>query len=155
MVRPMAKVVMLTALAAGCAGLPRSVFESPTVDLVSVDITGLGLTGGSLQLHMDVYNPNAYEIRSTRLEASIDLEETHFGDVALDRALRLAAGETTRVEVPVSFTWTGVGAGARSLLTSGAVRYLLTGTMLLATPLGDRGVEVRTGGDVSLRDLVR
>ena len=102
---------------AACASVPS--FERPTAELDAVQVTGIGLTGGSLNLLLDVYNPNSYDIRTTRIEAGIDLEETHFGDVALDKDIVLPSRRHTVVELPVSFSWSGVGAGARGLLGRG------------------------------------
>lgn len=106
-----------------------------------------------MDLVLDVYNPNRYALRTTRMELGIDLEETHFGDARLDRALELPAQAHTDVQVPLSFTWEGVGAGARALITKGSVRYVLGGTVLASTPIGDRTVELASGGVVSIRDL--
>jgi LEA14-like dessication related protein len=149
--------VRLTALLvlAGCATLGRLVFTEPELQLEEINITGLGLTGGTLELVFDVYNPNDYRIRSTRLEVGIDLEGTHFGDALLDRPLDLSPTNHSRVVVPVRFEWAGLGAGAKALLTRKAVAYGLTGTVALDTPLGDKRVVVTGKGDVPLRALLR
>jgi LEA14-like dessication related protein len=109
------------------------------------------LTGGTLDLVFDVYNPNDYRLRSTRLEIGVDLDDVHFGDALLDRPLDLSPTNHSRVVVPVRFEWAGVGAGARALLSRQAVRYGLSGAVLVETPVGDRRVELRTTGDVPLR----
>lgn len=149
-----AGLVLLAAVAA-CAVSQRLRFERPTVDLKEVVVTGIGLSGGSMDLVLDVYNPNRYVLRTTRMELGIDLEDTHFGDARLDRALELPAQAHSDVTVPLSFTWEGVGAGARALITKGSVRYVLNGQVFAATPVGDRTVELSSGGVVSIRDLAR
>ena len=58
-------------------------------------------------------------------------------------------------EVPVAFTWSGVGAAARSLLSRGSVYYDLAGRMRVATTVGERQVTIREDGTVGIRDLVR
>lgn len=141
--------------ATSCATLQRVTFVEPTVQLQGVAITGLGFEGGSLQLHLDVYNPNSYELRSTRLRATIDLESTRFGEAILERPLVLPAGRHTNVEIPLSFRWAGVGAGARALLGKGSVRYGLVGRILVDTPIGERSAALRTDGTVTVTDLVR
>ncbi|MDH3496906.1 MAG: LEA type 2 family protein [Gemmatimonadota bacterium] len=144
---PLAALLVL----AGCA---RFSFQQPTAQLVAVQVTGVGLEGGALRLQLDVHNPNAYRLTTTRIAVSIDLDGTHFGDVELAQAIALPAQTTTPVEIPLAFTWSGVGAGARALLGRGAVRYGLTGRLEVDTPVGPRRVEVRGAGDVSLRDIV-
>lgn len=147
----------LRLLAAGLAlsACARFAFQQPTARLVAVEVTGLDLQGGALNLQLDVHNPNAYDLRTTRIAVGLDLEGTHFGDVDLGRDVALPAGQTTRVQLPVAFAWTGVGAGARAMLGRGSVRYDLTGRLYLQTPIGEQQVAVRGGGDVSLAQLRR
>jgi hypothetical protein len=57
------------------------------------------------------------------------------------------------VVVPVRFEWAGVGAGARALLLRQAIRYAVSGAVLVDTPLGERRVGLKTGGDVPLKKL--
>ena len=146
---------IIAAALMGCKTLGSALhFAEPEVQLKEVQITGLGLSGGTLNLALDVYNPNDYRLRSTRLELGIDLEGTHFGDALLETPLELPGQQHTLVAVPVRFEWAGVGAGARGLLARQAIRFGLTGTAYLGTPLGDRRVQVRGSGDVPLRRLI-
>jgi LEA14-like dessication related protein len=142
-------------LCAACATLSRLSFQEPDWSLQEINITGIGLTGGTFDLVFDVFNPNDYRIRSTRLEVGIDLEDTHFGDALLDRPLDLSPTNHSRVIVPVRFEWAGVGAGAKALLGRRGVAYGLTGRVLLDTPLGARVVELKGRGDVPLKKLLK
>ena len=138
----------------GCATLGRLSFQEPDIQLKEVDITGLGLSGGTLNLIFDVYNPNNYRIRSTRMELGLDLEAAHFGDAVLEKPLDLSPENHSQVAVPVRFEWAGAGAGARALLSRQAIRYGLTGAVLLDTPLGDRRLALHGSGDVPLKKLL-
>ncbi len=140
---------------ASCALGQRTRFQEPEVQLATVQVTGIGFTGGSLNIQLEVTNPNGYEIRTTRVAARLDLEETHFGEAVLDRHIVLPAESRTLVDVPVRFTWEGVGAGARALLGRGTVNYLLASQITLDTPLGDRTLQLENGGVVPLRELIR
>ena len=148
----MVLLLLATGLATGCAQLR---FEHPTTALVSVRVADVGLEGGALRLELDVHNPNAYELRTTRIAVGVDLESTNFGNVELTVPRRLPAGETTRVELPLYFRWTGVGAGARALLSRGSVRYTIVGKLFADTPLGAQEIPIRSNGEASLGDLVR
>ncbi len=139
----------------GCALIQHVRFEPPSAQLAGVSVTGLGLSGGSLDLKLDVFNPNSYTLRSTRLQVGIDLENTPFGTAALDQPLELPPSAHSQVRVPLTFTWSGVGAGARALLGKGSVNYGLTGRILVDTPLGQRSVDLRTNGVVAVADLTR
>src|SRR2546422_765532 len=149
------RISIMALLCVSCATLGRLAFTEPDVELEEIAVTGIGLTGGTFELAFDVYNPNDYRIRSTRLEVGIDLEGRHFGDALLDRPLDLSPTNHSRVVVPVRFEWAGLGAGAKALVTRQAVGYGLTGRVLVDTPLGERSVALRGTGNVPLRKLLQ
>lgn len=151
----MREVIALTLVLTGCATLGRIAFQEPDVTLQEIDVTGIGLTGGTFDLVFDVWNPNDYRLTSTRLEVGIDLEGTHFGDALLDRPLDLSPTNHSRVVVPVRFEWAGLGAGAKALVTRRAVGYALTGRVFLDTPIGTKTVGVTGQGNVPLMKLLR
>src|SRR6266704_1280570 len=153
-VRPTVRL-SVAILLASCATLGRLAFTDPDLRLQEIDVTSLGLSGGTFDLVFDVYNPNDYRIRSTRLEVGIDLESTHFGDALLERPLDLSPQNHSRVVVPVRFEWAGIGAGAKALLTRRAVGYGVTGRVLLDTPLGDQTVVLTGTGQVPLKPFIR
>ena len=151
------RIPYLGLMALGACATLRSVmnFQEPQVELKQINVTGMTLSGGTLDLVFDVYNPNDYRLRSTRLEVGIDLEGTHFGDALIDKPLDLSPTNHNAVVMPVRFQWSGVGAAARGLLTRQALHYGLTGAVLLDTPLGDKRVTLRGSGDVPLKTLLR
>lgn len=150
LLRPVGCVVAII----GCATLKNALhLQEPALQLQEVRITGLGLTGGSLDLALDVFNPNEFRLRTIRMELGIDLEQVHFGDALLENAVELPAQQHSLVIVPVRFEWAGLGAGAHGLLTRQAIRYGLTGVATLDTPIGDRRVNLHASGDVPLRGL--
>jgi LEA14-like dessication related protein len=148
-------VTLLIVTLAACATLRNALtFQQPQVDLQEINVTGLGLTGGTLDLVFDVYNPNEYRLRSTRLEVGLELAGTDFGEALIDKPLDLSPANHSRVIMPVRFTWAGVGAAARSLLESQELPYGLTGAVLLDTPLGEKRVALKGKGNVPLRKLI-
>ena len=147
-------VVLAGVLLAGCSFLKSALqFQEPQVQLKQINITGLGLTGGTMDLVFDVFNPNDYRLRSTRLEAQLDLERTHFADGLIDKPLDLSPANHSQVVMPIRFDWAGVGAGAKALLTKQAVAFGLTGTVFLDTPLGTKQVQLHGSGNVPLSKL--
>ena len=155
MIKTASVVTLLTITVSSCATLRSALtFEKPQVELQEINVTGLGLSGGTLDLVFDVYNPNDYRLRSTRLEVDLELAGTDFGEALIDKPLDLSPVNHSRVLMPVRFTWSGVGAAARSLLESQELPYGLTGAVLLDTPIGEKRVELRSKGNVPLRKLV-
>src|SRR5437773_11046984 len=154
--RGLCGILSLVVAFGACATFKNALqFQKPDVELQEINVTGLGLQGGTMDLVFDVYNPNDYRLRSTRLEVALDLEGTHFGDALIDRPLDLSPTNHSQVVMPVRFEWAGVGAAARGLLTRQALRYGVTGAVLLDTPLGDKRVQLRGTGNVPLKKLLR
>ena len=139
----MRHLTLLAVLAlSACAGRvsPES-FLQPQVDLRQVAVRNLGLAGGTLELTLAFANPNHLALRGTALTAGLDLQGAHFGDIALGDEFALAAGDTTLLQVPLTFRWSGVAGAARGILDYGAVDYALKGNIAVNTPLG-RAVSV-------------
>lgn len=149
-------VSLLSIASLSCASLRTALnFVEPQIALQEINVTGLGLTGGTLDLVFDVYNPNTYRLRSTRLEVSLDLENTYFGEALIDKPLDLSPENHSRVVMPVRFAWSGIGVAARALLERQALDYGITGAVLLDTPLGERRVQLKAKGNVPLTKLLR
>jgi len=108
-----------------------------------------------MDLVFDVYNPNDYRLRSTRLEIGLELAGTDFGQALIDKPLDLSPVNHSQVVMPVRFTWAGVGAAAKSLLQSQQLPYGLTGAVLVDTPIGEKRVELKATGNVPLKKLLK
>lgn len=104
---------------------------------------------------IDVDNPNSYDLRTGQIDMVIDFEGTRFGEAFLDGSTRFGSQAVTPIELPLSFGWAGVGAGARALLRRGAIGYTLSTRLTVDTPLGNRLIEVTTRGNVPVRQLIR
>jgi len=153
--RTAALVVALVVSLSSCATLRNALtFEDPQIALQGINITGMGMSGGTLDLVFDVYNPNQYRLTSTRLEVALALANTDFGEALIDKPLDLSPQNHSRVVMPVRFTWAGVGAAARSLLQSQELPYGITGAVILDTPLGERKVQLHGNGKVPLKKLI-
>ncbi len=155
LIRTVQRALVITLLGSGalsCAAFQRIRFEQPDVSLEAIEVTGLDLSGVSLVLWLDVFNPNDYELRTTRVEADLELEGRQFGRALLNEAAALGAGMHTRVRVPAEFTWEGLGAGARALLERGSVNYQLDSRLRVETSFGGRNLSFRTRGEVPVRN---
>jgi LEA14-like dessication related protein len=117
--------------------MPRT-FLDPEVELRQVTVRGLGITGGSMDLLLDVYNPNGFDIRGTKLQLGFDVEGSHVGDIEYDDEYRVDRGDTTTVVLPMRFNWAGVSAAARAALGYGDIPYKMRGQATVRTPFGDR-----------------
>jgi hypothetical protein len=154
------RLLLLTGLAAtaACAGgsLAQLAPARPAVRLHHLSIKSIGLAGGALDVVLAFHNPNRIVLKGTRLNAGLDIETTHFGDIALNEPFQLTASDTSLITVPLTFQWAGVGAAARSLLNYGSVNYQINGTASVDTPIGTSlDVPFAGQGNVPLLKAVR
>ncbi|HEU5049656.1 MAG TPA: hypothetical protein VFU00_04980, partial [Gemmatimonadales bacterium] len=95
---PRLLALSLAAAAAGlgCSGIPGT-FLDPEVRLNEVVVRGVGLTGGSMDLVVAIYNPNGYSLRGTKLEVGFDVEGSHVGDITYSDEFQVQERDTTTV----------------------------------------------------------
>ena len=134
--RRAAPAALAAALLAGCATLGRQVFEQPVVTFKDVSVRGVGLQGGSIDVLLNVYNPNRFRLDATRLTYRVLVDSVALGDGALDQQFVVQSGDSSVVRLPVQFTFAGLGAAGRQLLRSGAVNYRVLGDVTVSTPIG-------------------
>ena len=121
---------------ASCQTLGRRVFEQPKVTFKDVKINGVGLTGGSLDILLNVYNPNSFGLEATRLTYKLLVDTVEFGTGATDSDFAIQGNDSTTVRLPLDFNWAGVGAVGRELLGAGTVNYRVVGDVTVGSPLG-------------------
>ena len=136
MIKKLSMAVAAIALA-GCATLGLGGFKEPLVHFNDAKLRGLGLSGGSVDVVLSVYNPNKFDLNATRLTYRLFVENNELGTGALNNAFRVADNDSTYVTIPIDFTYAGLGSAGRELLTRGTVNYRVTGDFTVSTPLGN------------------
>lgn len=127
----------LTSGGAACATLGRATFKEPVVTLREFTVSGLGLTGGSVDVVLSVFNPNGYKLDALNMTYQVDVDTVRLGSGALDGRFVIAENDSSVVRLPVRFTYAGLGAAGRSLVTAGTVNYRVRGDFTVSTPLGN------------------
>jgi LEA14-like dessication related protein len=128
--------VILAATAIGCASIGRAVFREPVVTYKDAVITGLGLTGGSLEVVLSIYNPNNFRLDGTGLTYRIVVDSIPFGNGTLSERFAVQEGDSTTVRLPLQFNYSGVGQAGRQLIQTGSVNYTVSGDITVGTPIG-------------------
>jgi LEA14-like dessication related protein len=133
---------------AGCSMLGRQAFRQPVINLRNVSLRGVGITGGSLDVLLSVYNPNGYRLDATRLTYRVALagDSITVATGALDSKFTVNDNDSTIVTIPVNFTYAGLGAAGRSLLNTGAVNYHVLGDVTVGSPVGSFTVPYSSQG---------
>ena len=130
----------------GCATIGRNAFAEPVVTLRDVKLQGIGMTGGSFDVILSVYNPNGYRLDATQLNYNLFVDTVRFANGTLSQRFTVQEQDSTLVTVPINFTYAGVGEAGRQLLNTGSVNYRVAGDVTVATPVGSFKVPYdRTG----------
>ncbi len=127
----------VTMAGAGCASLGMGHWVEPEVSLKNVRVNGLGLTGGSLEVQLSVYNPNRIPLDATQLTYNVWVDSVKFGSGQTDRRFTVGKGDSTTVALPLDFSWSGLNSAARSLLNTGTVNYRVAGSIKVGSALGN------------------
>jgi LEA14-like dessication related protein len=135
----LAFVLLAAAWTAAC--IPT--IQRPDVQLVGVRLGGLGLQGGLLYVQLGIANPNGFALKADGFTYKIELREpgeqgeawTNFVDGVFSNEVQVAAHDSTVVEIPVEFRYSGFGSAIRSLLDSGTFNYRVSGTVAVEKPI--------------------
>jgi LEA14-like dessication related protein len=125
-----------TATVSSCATIGRQTFAEPVVQLKDVRLNGVGLTGGTLDVVLSVYNPNNFRLDATRLTYKLLVDTVNFATGVVDNRFTVQEKDSSLVTIPVSFTYAGVGEAGRQLINTGSVTYRVLGDVTVGTPLG-------------------
>lgn len=148
--------LLLAALVVGAAAcVPR--IEEPEVRLAGVRLGGLGLQGGLVYVRLSVVNPNRFGLKAAGLTYDLDLADIQDGerrwvDLAegtFAEKIRVEGNDSTVVEIPVEFRYSGLGSAVRSILATGTFDYRVRGEVSITEPLGTE-IPYRHSGTVTL-----
>lgn len=128
---------LLAIAATACASLGRATFREPVVTYKDAVITGLGISGGSLEVLLSIYNPNSFRLDGTGITYRVNVDSVPFGSGTFNERFTVQEGDSTTVRLPLSFTYAGVGQAGRQLIQTGSVQYTVSGEITVGTPIGN------------------
>jgi LEA14-like dessication related protein len=130
-------VVVIASLAlSSCKTLARQAFASPIVEVRDVRVRTIGLTGGTLDVILDVQNPNEYRIDASKISYTFFVDTTQVVTGVIERLVTLEQKGRTEITVPVTFGYTEMGIAMRQYLAKGALDYTVRGDFTIRTPFG-------------------
>ena len=122
----------------GCATLARAGgFKQPIVNFHDLKVEGIGLTGGTLDVVLSIYNPNGYKLNATRLTYNLMIDSTALGSGEYGHNFAVQSGDSTIVTLPVTLNYSGLAAAGKQMVGKGSVNYRVTGDVTVATPVGN------------------
>lgn len=120
-----------------CAGFMRTEFGTPVVELKDVRVRGIGLQGGSLDLVLDVYNPNNYRLDTSRLTYTLLVDTASIATGEINKLVTLEAKKKSEVILPVTFSARELFGAAKMITQMGSLEYTVKGELTVATPFGN------------------
>ena len=120
----------------GCASAARQMLKEPVVTLRDVRLVGIGVTGGTLDVFLSIYNPNEFRLDGSRLTYQVFADSVAVGGGTLEQQFTVQNGDSTSIRLPLTFTYAGLGAAARQIQNQGSVNYRVRGEIEVATPIG-------------------
>lgn len=133
--------------------------EQPEIKLDGIGIGGLGLQGGTLNVRLEVMNPNDFAMKARQLDWKLELADSVAGKrvwhpLAEDtyaKTLEVGPNDRTVVEIPVRFEYRDLESAVRSIIARGTFDYRVTGNVKLEEPLS-RSIPFSRIGAVDLFD---
>ena len=101
----------------------------PQVELSSLAIGKLGLYQITATVKLQVKNTNQFALDLTRLGVNFALGGQEVGNSRLANSANLPAGQTTTLEIPLSFSPRAAGAGLVNLLRGNQIAYKVSGSI--------------------------
>lgn len=145
--------IFCAATAVSACGL---VFESPSVRVVDVRLSSLGLTSGSAVVGLAVANPNRYDLRVQGFTYQLEIAESGRPDTWSELAAQAASDttllpgrDTVSVALRVPFRYQSLGVAVLALLQEGSVRYRFRGEAGVRGPLGTFQVPFDERGSIT------
>ena len=143
--------ILLAAIVAvaGCTALGKQALRDPIVTLQDVKVTGVGLNGGSLDVVLNVENPNDFRLDATQLRYNVLVDTVPFANGTTTQRFTVEGKKSQQVHIPINFTYAGVGAAGRQLMNTGSVNYTVKGDVSVGSPIGNLTVPFSQTGRYS------
>jgi LEA14-like dessication related protein len=149
-------LLLLLAILVGACG---PLYQRPDIQVSSVQVGSLGLTGGTLLVDVTVHNPNRFALESRAVRYELDIASSpaagdtgwiEFARGTFDETITVAARDSATARIPVQFEYRALGGAANTILRSGTLTYRARGEADVGTPVGGRTVPFRHSGTVPI-----
>ena len=136
--RALVGVAAGAALAATACGPVGNRFREPEVAFKGVTVKGVGFNGGSVDILLQVKNPNRFALDASRITYKLLVGDSLVvGSGATDQRFRVEAKDSATVPLPLDFQWSGLGQAGRDLMNTGTVNYRVMGDITVGSALGN------------------
>lgn len=148
-------VACAAALIAACTPLGLWVYNDPGLEVSRVRVNR-GASAEPVVVGLAVWNPNDYDVTTSRLELELKLDDVPVGRFSGDSAVPVPTAGLADVALPLTVPGESVRQRIRAL-GSGTHRFAVQGRATFSTPFGPRKVRFAHEGDLAFggRDEAR
>ena len=100
-------------------------------------VTGVGLSGGSLDVVLNVQNPNDFRLDATQMHYAVLVDTVPFANGTTTQQFTVEGKRSQQVHIPINFSYEGVGNAGRQLMNTGSVNYTVRGDVTVGSPIGN------------------
>jgi LEA14-like dessication related protein len=111
-------------------------FYRPKVSLRDVRPSGVGITGGSLDVELKVFNPNLYAVEQPRVVYRVMVDTIQIAKGLADADMVIPAGDSATLRLPATFAYSRLGQAGVAMMQTGSVNYRVIGDMAVETQYG-------------------
>jgi len=146
-----------TILLSGCAGSLQDLLKSPTVELTSVELVGLGFSNQTFLLSFDVANPNGFSLPIKAVSYGVKLNGQSFASGKTASAFSVPANGASQFGISVDLDLLQTAPKLLTIVRQSVredVAYELDGELALDLPLTPP-VAFRNTGNIRLSSQSR
>ena len=149
---------LAAALVAGTAcassGGPEPLYR-PEVTVREVGLAGVGVSGGSMNVVLNVRNPNRFRIDAPVISYRVLVDTLLIGSGVHEGAFSVRGRRSMDVRIPVKFKYSDIGPTGRALLSSGTVEYRIEGDVVAESAHGPVAGPYDRSGQFSTMSILR
>jgi hypothetical protein len=131
-----------------CTPLGLWMYQDPGVTVSRVRLGTQAADSASVEVALDVSNPNDYAVSTTRVELRLRLDDLPIGQLDRDSSVPLPEVATSTVALPLVPDG-GTPATRLQVFGSGVHRFMVEGRATFATPIGSRKVRFVQEGELA------
>ncbi len=147
-------VALLVVLTLGaCSAVGRRMFTPPTVFVEDVRLVGVGLTGGTIDVSVFVFNPNNFSLDSKRVNYTVMVDTIPLGSGSITDRLVVGAKDSSLFRIPVTFGIPQILAAGSKFLQGGTIPYRFVGDITVSSPFGDITRKFDQRGNFNTADI--
>ena len=111
-------------------------FRKPELVFRGVAIGGISRDGATIDVALDVTNPNGYRLAVERLNYRVTVGGNPAGAGSIESTVSVPAHGTASVHLPLTLDFAPLKASALEMALSGGIDYAVEGDVVFQTPLG-------------------